>query len=604
MATNDRFLHNRLESTALPYVTNVSVTEARPHWVSGSHDAMASIRGWMERRPGFSTYTADNFSAPFMRFFTWQKWDGAFYVMASMGDGAGNILVKKLKVGTDTTFQAVSTLGSTTVHPDFVEANNAVYFGNGSTMQKYDGTTLYGWGADGPGTSVPTATNASSGNVPATIGHRYIYAYGNSTTGYVSDVSNPSLEITVPSRAWTIEGARSTDSYIDKVHIYRTEDGGSVYLELPNSPIANPVSGTWSISDNYTDEELLQSSPAPFPGVNDNPVGLQGFRYFAGRIWGFRGDSVYFSTFEECTTSVPEECFGQPLTNSFAFGGQVLGLGLTTDFLIVFTTRGVFRIGGDSLNTFTRSTLSRNMGVRNHLAIAEWDGKCAWLDISNTIQSTDGYTIAKDDISLPIRPDIESITHSTASMAFFGTGKQRWLVLCDGTAGKLRVFDLNLLMWFPPWAISTISVVAAGQTAAGTTQLFLGKGNKPLVVNLANWQDDGSSFTAELYTGLYTINKRNPTSVGVLQYVGTERNNVGISDVKYLTDEDPASGTYTSIVANIVDPANRTNGTALVEKWYWSNTPAAQRVSAYLSWAAANTKFILYTLDMIYREVN
>lgn len=604
MAENDKYLHNRIENTALPYVTNSSIIEPRPHWVDGSNNALASSRGWMERRPGFPVFTADNLANPFTRFFTWQRWDGAFYVMATRLDGMGSVVLYKLKVGTDTTFQLIGT--SAGADFDFVEANNNVYYCNGSIRLRYDGTTQYGWGTTGPKVYpyTPTAVTAGAGLVEAAIGVRYVYNYGNSSTGYLSDISDYSIAYTTPLQSWTVSVRGVTDAQIDKIHVYRTEDGGSVYLELPNSPIANPGNSVTTIVDNAADASLLQAYPAPFPGINGIPPLVIGFRYFAGRIWGFSGDTVYFSTQEECTTSVPEECWGQALTNSRSFGAQVMGLGVTPDFLLVFTTRGIYKIGGDSLNTFTISTLSRNMGLRNRMAVAEYDGKCAWLDTSNTIQVTDGYTIPKDDISLAIRPDIESIDHSQASMAAYATGKYKWLVLADGGAAKLRVFDLNMGQWNPPWAIASLGVCGSGQTAAGAFRLFIAKGNKPLVVNHSSYQDDGSSYTAALYTNLYPINKDNPTGVGVLDWIAVERNTVALTDVSYLTDEDFTSGTYTSIVANEVDPANRTPGTNLVEKWYGANTPAAQRVSMLLNWAAATTKFILYSLDCVYRRVN
>ncbi len=603
MAVNDRFRHLRIEKTNLPYVTNVSVTEPRPHWVSGSTNTLASIRGWMERRPGFSLYTSDSFAAAVSGFTTWQKWGGAFYVMTSAGDGLGNTNIYKLKVGTDATFQSFLTASVGTELVDFIEANNAIYFGNNNLMQKYDGTTATSWGVAGP-TTLASAADAGGGNVPALIGHRYIFAYGNSSTGYISDVSSPSAAITTPSRAWTVTGAKSVDPQIDFVHVYRTEDGGNVYLELPTSPVTNGGGGSWTITDNYADASLLQSSPAPFPGVNAPPVAMFGFRFYAGRIWGFKNDKVYFSTYEENTTSVPVECFGQALTNSFSFGAEVTGLGLTTDFLIVFTTRGIFRIGGDSLNTFTRSPLARNMGLRNRRCIAEYDGRCAWLDISNTIQSTDGYSVATDDLSLPIRPDIASIVHSTASLTFYASGTNRWIVLSDGTGGKVYVYDMNLNQWNTPWPITNCGFVGAGQTAAGVFQLFMGISNRACNLVTTSFVDIGVAYTAGLYTHLFPINPDNPTGTGVMQYVGAETNSVTLSDVKYLTDEDPASGTYISVIDNVQNPDSRTNGSALVEKWYWSNTPAAARVSAFLSWAAASTKFILYTLDMAFRREN
>lgn len=611
---NDRFQHNKIDNTALPYISNASVIEARPHWIPGSSNVVASVRGWMERRPGLSAYTADSYPSPTIinRWFAWQRWNGAFYVMQSVTDGP-NGGVNKQRVGTDALFVNIISAPGVPEPFDFVESNNFVFFGNGTSMYKYDGTTVTNWGiAPPPATATPAdllvevEPTSTSGLVPGAIGHRYIYTYGVAATGYISDVSAPSALTTLPLQQWTVTGARCPDPQCDQIHVYRTEDGGSVYLELPNSPIANPGAGNWTLVDNAADISLQQSKPAPLPGVNAPPPGLKGFRFWAGRIWGFKDDSVYFSTFEENTTSVPEECFGQKITNSRAFGSQVMGLGKTPDFLLVFTARGIYRISGDSLNNFTYSQLSHNLGVRNRACIAEYDDKVCWLDMSNTIQVTDGYTIAKDDISLPIRPDIENVVHATASMAAYSVGRFKWLVFCDANA--VRVFDFTMSQWNPPWTIPNVTAVYTAQIAAGSFRLLVaetvGAANLTLYVNHADWSDAGVAYLPALYVNLFPINRDNPTSVSVLEYVSIERNALPLSDVGLLTDDDFTTGVYVSIFANETDPANRINGANLLEKWYWANTPAAQRVSAYLKWAAANSKFILYAIDLIYRKVN
>jgi hypothetical protein len=545
-----------------------------------------------------------------VRFFSWQRWDGSFYVMMSVTDvGANTSKVYKQKIGTDATFQLLLTDATTSEAFDYVEANNFIFFGNGNLMRKYDGTTVTNWGINPQPASVATLVNTAAGNVPNSIGHRYIYTYGVSGTGYLSDVSDPSLVTTpgVTLRQWTVSGPFCADTQCNQIHIYRTEDGGSVYLELPNSPIANPGSGTWSIIDNAADSALQQAFPAPFPGVNDPPIPMLGFRFFAGRIWGFKGDTVYFSTYEENTTSVAEECFGQPRTNSRAFGSQVFGIAKTPEFLLVFTTRGIYRIGGDSLNTFAYSQLSHNMGVRNRATIAEFDDKVAWFDMSDTIQITDGNAIAKDDLSLAIRPDIENVPHPSARMAVYAVGKYKWLMFADGQTNRVWVYDLSLNQWNPAWT-QIISGIGSVQTAAGVFKLLAGVFNgtniEVRVVDHTTFADAGVPYAPESRLNLVQVNRDNPTSVGVLEYVGVERNNVALSDVGMLTDEDFTTGIYTSIFANETEPANRTNGVNLVEKWYWANTPSAQRVSVSLKWAAVNSKFILYVLDVISRKVN
>ena len=116
-----------------------------------------------------------------------------------------------------------------------------------------------------------------------------------------------------------------------------------------------------------------------------------------------------------------------------------------------------------------------------------------------------------------------------------------------------------------------MQAVGSGQTAAGTFKLFAsisnGANTLPLAVNHSSYLDNGTAYTAEIYTSLVPINKENPTAVSVLKYLAIERNNraspgTAIYDIKLLTDEDYTLGTYITIFANEQEPANRTNGNA------------------------------------------
>jgi hypothetical protein len=186
----------------------------------------------------------------------------------------------------------------------------------------------------------------------------------------------------------------------------------------------------------------------------------------------------------------------------------------------------------------------------------------------------------------------------------YTSGKYKWIVLSDGGADRVRVFDITMNLWNTPWEIADCEAIGAGQTAAGTFKLFLGAAGEPLTVNHSAYLDDGVSYEVGIKTNLMTINSEQPTGVGVLEYVGIERNTVILENMAYLVDEDYRTGAYTSIVGNEIDPPYRTNGTDLVEKHYGANTPSAQRVSLLLSWSAANSNFILYTLDLVWRRVN
>lgn len=610
MGQAKQFRHHRLPNTAFPYIASASINPISdtPYLGQGSN-ILTSWKGYLERRPGFATHTTDDYTTnTIRRFFTWQRWGGAYFVMLNVITATQSIVYKQ-QVGTDTTFQSLFTSSATGIF-DFVVANNHVFYGNGTDMRKYDGTNERAWGISMTA-AAPTAANAGAGNVPAVIGHRYVFCYENTTTAHLSDISPQSAAIATASRQWTVTGARSTDAQVNQVRIYRTEDGGSIFFELSGSPIANPGAGTWSITDNDADASL-SSTQAPLAGINDPPTASYGPVFFAGRIWTFANDTVYFSGLEEVTNGVPEESFGTPSagTNQFTFGREVIGLAPVGLVLLVFTPNEIFRIIGDSLSTLRRDTLASRAGLRNratisHITMPDGGDLAGWLDSSNIYRVTDGASIR--EISQSIRSDISAINHTEAAATFWDDGANHWTVLMDGGGTSLRVYDWDTRQWMPPWSISTPQAIGSGETAAGTYRLFLGRtsggATKPLRLTVSTYQDDGANYTAQATLNLLPVgNEERPMELGALEYVGIERNSVALSDVGILVDEDPSGATFTSIFGNEAAPANRTNGTNLVEFWYYNRSVVApgRRFAIRLNWAAANSNFRLYSMTAAY----
>ncbi len=602
--------HRVFTDTALPYISNTSPIDETNSYIDGSN-VMTSIKGFLERRPGFPTYTSDNFGAnnTITRYTWWQTWVGVYYIFVNVVDSAANTSkVYKQKIGTDTTFQLIFTSTSNTNPFYFVVAHNFVFFGNGTDMKKYDGTTVYNWGTTTPA-SAPTLVNSGAGNVPGVIGHYYVFAFGNSTSGYISDISPVSLATAAASRTWTIAGVKSTDTTnIDQVHIYRTEDGGSVFREVSNSPITNGGGGSFSFADNDADTSL-KATQAPLAGVNAPPTASNFCKLFANRIFTAVNDTLYWSALEEATNNTMSE-EGFPTNNKRRFGKQITGLELAGNYLLIFTDDSIQKLAGYSLSTFAWATLSKQHGLHNAAALASDGDNAVWLDVTNTIAVSNGDTISYPDVSLPIRPDIASIVHASASLCINSHGKRNWVVLADGAAGQLRFFDLVKRQWMPPWAIAN-SAVGLIQTAAGTWAMVIGSSALPLKMaeDGTTYQDNGVSFTAYVVVGLLKIvPDLNPASTGILKYIGTERNAVALSNVRYLLDEDTAGATFTSVVAatiptNPSTPMNRSFKTNLVEEWWHTNLQtAARRVALRLDWAAASANFKLYSFDLAYTD--
>ncbi len=160
MAQESQLAHRVLTNLALPYQTNVSPTMTDPHFISGSTDILTSINGYAERRPGFSTNveTTPTTFNNLQRLFSWDRFDGTFFIMACDINASGFAVVYKLQVGVDASFVSIFTEPNTTGSAyDFVTSNNTLYFSNGTYVRKWDpinGVTNWGIAAYSAGASV------------------------------------------------------------------------------------------------------------------------------------------------------------------------------------------------------------------------------------------------------------------------------------------------------------------------------------------------------------------------------------------------------------------------------------------------------------------
>ena len=170
----DLLLERHLRNTAFPFVTAPAPTDTSPKFVTGSN-LMSSYKGYIERRPGFDVGlegTPTTFGDPILRTFSWRRWGGQFYIMlCTVGTVAK---VYKLAVGVDASFGLIWTSAGSEPF-DFVVSNNFCFFGNGTDMKKFDGTTVWNWGIAAP-------TVSAAGPSPPTTATDVTYGAGNAWT--------------------------------------------------------------------------------------------------------------------------------------------------------------------------------------------------------------------------------------------------------------------------------------------------------------------------------------------------------------------------------------------------------------------------------------
>ena len=172
----------------LPYISYTSPLNETPHFIFGSQNIMASQIGYLEKRPGFSTQWGLVGSGVTKRIFGWRRWSGSFFTMISVLDG-GVAVVKKKEIGVDAGFTTIWTSASD-VPFDFIVSDNFCFFGNGTDMRKYDGTTVTKWGCDAPSTAPDISLLA--GTLPPGM-----VAAGNVLSGTPTSLGTSQITVTV-----------------------------------------------------------------------------------------------------------------------------------------------------------------------------------------------------------------------------------------------------------------------------------------------------------------------------------------------------------------------------------------------------------------------
>lgn len=610
MPTPSKTVHKLVDDTALPYVTNSSVISTDPQYIGGSN-CMTSVRQWLERRPGFSQ-TVETVATGFsnlQRQFVWRRWTtpgtlkaGQFFWMGCDISG-GLAKIYKMEIGVDAS--AVLLFTSASAEPfDFVNSNNTCYMGNGVEMKKFDGTNFWNWGIVSPAAAPSVTLVAGTANVYASW--CYLYTYYNSTTGHESSPS----PVAACSGVFTAKDVQvgviaSTDPQVDQIRIYRTTDGGSQnpvnMQEVSGSPYAN---ATTAYTDN-TSDALLGIRVAPANLINDPPPASRlttGTSYAQGRIWTFLNNATFYSGFEEIANGVPEECFpggsfpAQGDGNFYRWDNEVMAHAGLPDGIAVFTPERIFKVEGDSLDTFRRYTLLDRRGTRSRTAIAAVGSSVVWLDTSNTVWISD-----LGEIGISIRPDLQNIDPEKCWIAIHISGLFHWVTVLDGGNGKLFVFDLDRQQWMTPWQVGvSASALASGETSVGQIQLLIAKNQtKALQLVSGSYTDDATPYSASVQTNMYRLTPdTNPAWKGVLDWIELKGDAVLASNVEQLTDDNPNTGVYTSIVASAQPSPDIISGANLKTTRYDSNQPTAQMLSVRITWPAVDANFHLYQNDV------
>lgn len=291
-----------IDKPTLGYRTNTSPVDESPHWVSGSLNTMSTIRGEMEKRPGFALAVETALTAipgTVRRLFTWRRFSGSFFVMASVETTIPGSLsqVWKYEVGVDQSFSIIyADTTSTTSQPfDFITSNNFVFFGNGTTrqnMRKFNGTAISDiyraslWGLDFPvaapakalvSPTLPpglTFDGTSLTGTPVTAGN---YTVTFTATDLAGDTVSQSLPFAISAAVLDWQSISGPIAFGEKSAAYSSTElqawGGTapyVYTVVSGTlppgltidPITGILSGTPTTVGNYTFAVSVSDSAA------------------------------------------------------------------------------------------------------------------------------------------------------------------------------------------------------------------------------------------------------------------------------------------------------------------------------------------------------
>lgn len=452
-------------------------------------------------------------------------------------------------------------------------------------------------------------TNFGAIGLTATIGFTYYYAFMNSETGHVSNVSplsastgiiaGQSVTITGQGMQTTPSGPYGQDPQVDTIALFRNTDGGGFWFQV--ATFANPGTasgpGTWSYTDVTPSNKLNTAIFAPIGLLNSlPPAGLVNMEYFAGRMFGSVANILYYNTAADNATllsvtqnGVPSESwiasnnvpFNAPIVRSVAVGGG----------LLVCTTLDTWFLTGINIlqGGFNPGKALAKHGVRSYNAV-DLDGSTIYMYTSDRESLMVNPNSGSVEIGYPIGDTLEdTFAPSSVCIARHVSGsRDNAMYLADGSTGWYRLNPNQVgasmsgeatPVWSPKadftGSIGGIGVIASIEVSAGNIKLLVGQTavGPVLVRNLTTFSDNTIPYnwTATIGSILLTT----PGKLAEVDSITTEMNNKGNGitasqcTVAVLLDE--IAGSFESLPMSVNDPPGETPSvTVLSNRFYLS----------------------------------
>jgi hypothetical protein len=414
-------------------------------------------------------------------------------------------------------FALAAILSTTTVSPtqSVIDTNG---FQETIVRTGISGTAAPAWAtAQGALTNDGSAVWENAGNysAAATAAVQYGFSFKNSTTDTVSTMSPVSAASVVAAGNFNVvSGPGSPDTQTDTIVIFRTLQGGGIFLEDDEIP-APPPGQNWTYDDFTPDTSLDTFIEAPINHANDRPpLGFTAIAFHLNRIFGAVNSVLEWCTGPDVTIGNGLEAFApanvEKLPDAIA---RLVPVTLDNGGLLCWTASDVMvEMGtGTATNPFFNTTYAKGTSLLNYDALDTVGATIHAFTGSGKQISFDpsaGYT----ETGFPIGDQFKKVTTAGFNQALYDprTAFVSWheqdsgdtaLFVADGSVGWFRYSPVSApesgFIWSPFAVIQGgTSAVQNVETTPGTFNLLMGpQVSGPILMRDASVNsDNGAPF--------------------------------------------------------------------------------------------------------------
>lgn len=473
-------------------------------------------------------------------------------------------------------------------------------------------TTTQRQGAYLMGIVAPAAAptfSTGSGSLSPVTGYQWYYAYLNSVTGQPSNVSPISANSGAQSsKQFLLTGTGSADPQVDKIAIYRNQDGGGFWFQV--GTVANPGASSWNFTDNVADNALNTQISAPLGLLNSlPPAGLTGLEFHVGRAWGFIGNTLYYSAGPDNAVALnilPNFVSAEswPSLNTIPFDAAITRIKSTNVGLLVFTTRDIWVVQGQDLTTFAPTRIFKGVGLRSFNAM-DSDGASIFMFTSDRQFVSITPSTGVVELGYPIGDQLElNFDPTKIYIARHVSGsRDNAIYIADGSTGWFRINPNQVgasLSGEPAPVISPFATILSGLTSLASVEtspgvhrlmmnaVFQSSTNVILIRDLTTRQDNGIPYTWSATIGSLVLAASG--KMAETESITVEEKNAQ-PVVAVLLDE--IAGAFESLPASVPDPINMATSVSLNSKRFYLSQgnipPVCRHMQIQLSGVAANT---------------